>query len=36
MAELNHPVEFGCGLLNQPAMGFYHPSVLVEDLKRTG
>src|SRR4029077_15723272 len=31
-----HPVEFGCGgLYNQP-MGFYHPSVLVEDLKRHG
>src|SRR5450759_4544244 len=33
---LNHPVEFGCGLLNNQPMGFYHPSVLVEDLKRHG
>ncbi|HYL08793.1 MAG TPA: DNA polymerase III subunit alpha, partial [Candidatus Udaeobacter sp.] len=32
--KLNHPVEFGCGLLNNQPMGFYHPSVLVEDLKR--
>ncbi len=31
-----HPVEFGCGLLNNQPMGFYHPSVLVEDLKRHG
>jgi error-prone DNA polymerase len=29
-------VEFGCGLLNNQPMGFYHPSVLVEDLKRHG
>jgi len=34
--KLNHPVEFGCGLLNNQPMGFYHPSVLVEDLKRHG
>src|SRR5216683_7035427 len=33
---LNHAVEFGCGLLNNQPMGFYHPSVLVEDLKRHG
>src|SRR2546428_574569 len=32
--KLNHAVEFGCGLLNNQPMGFYHPSVLVEDLKR--
>jgi error-prone DNA polymerase len=34
--KLNYPVEFGCGLLNNQPMGFYHPSVLVEDLKRHG
>jgi len=34
--KLNHPVEFGCGLLNNQPMGFYHPSVLVEDFKRHG
>jgi len=34
--KLNHPIEFGCGLLNNQPMGFYHPSVLVEDLKRHG
>src|SRR4029077_16609120 len=34
--KLNHAVEFGCGLLNTQRMGFYHPSVLVEDLKRHG
>src|SRR5205807_587380 len=34
--KLYHPVEFGCGLLNNQPMGFYHPSVLVEDLKRHG
>jgi error-prone DNA polymerase len=34
--KLNYAVEFGCGLLNNQPMGFYHPSVLVEDLKRHG
>src|SRR5258708_1313307 len=34
--KLNHAVEFGCGLLNNQPMGFYHPSVLGEDLKRHG
>jgi error-prone DNA polymerase len=34
--KLHHPVEFGCGLLNNQPMGFYHPSVLVEDMKRHG
>jgi error-prone DNA polymerase len=34
--KLHHPVEFECGLLNNQPMGFYHPSVLVEDLKRHG
>src|SRR4029077_6965056 len=32
--KLNHPVGFGLGLLTNQPMGFYHPSVLVEDLKR--
>jgi error-prone DNA polymerase len=31
-----HPAEFTCGLLNNQPMGFYHPSVLVEDAKRHG
>jgi len=30
------PAEFYCGLLNNQPMGFYHPSVLVEDAKRHG
>src|SRR5438270_3872560 len=34
--KLHHPVESVCGLLNNQPMGFYHPSVLVEDLKRHG
>jgi error-prone DNA polymerase len=34
--KLNYAVELGCGLLNNQPMGFYHPSVLVEDLKRHG
>jgi error-prone DNA polymerase len=34
--KLRHPVEFACGLLNNQPMGFYHPSVLVEDMKRHG
>ena len=34
--KLHHPVEFACGLLNNQPMGFYHPSVLVEDFKRHG
>jgi error-prone DNA polymerase len=34
--KLNHPVHFYCGLLNNQPMGFYHPSVLVEDAKRHG
>src|SRR4030088_1975150 len=32
--KLHHPVEFGCGLLNNQPMGFYHPSVLAEGPKR--
>ena len=34
--KLNHPAEYYCGLLNNQPMGFYHPSVLVEDAKRHG
>ncbi|MDQ6771538.1 MAG: DNA polymerase III subunit alpha, partial [Candidatus Dormibacteraeota bacterium] len=34
--KLRHPAEFYCGLLNNQPMGFYHPSVLVEDAKRHG
>ena len=34
--KLRHPAEFVCGLLNNQPMGFYHPSVLVEDAKRHG
>ncbi|HVD00904.1 MAG TPA: error-prone DNA polymerase [Candidatus Dormibacteraeota bacterium] len=34
--KLHHPTEYYCGLLNNQPMGFYHPSVLVEDAKRHG
>jgi error-prone DNA polymerase len=34
--KLNWPAHFFCGLLNNQPMGFYHPSVLVEDAKRHG
>ncbi len=34
--KLHHPAAFTCGLLNNQPMGFYHPSVLVEDAKRHG
>ncbi|HEY8642271.1 MAG TPA: error-prone DNA polymerase [Candidatus Dormibacteraeota bacterium] len=34
--KLRHPAAFLCGLLNNQPMGFYHPSVLVEDAKRHG
>jgi error-prone DNA polymerase len=34
--KLHFPAEFTCGLLNNQPMGFYHPSVLVEDAKRHG
>ncbi|HEV3230773.1 MAG TPA: OB-fold nucleic acid binding domain-containing protein [Candidatus Dormibacteraeota bacterium] len=30
------PAPYYCGLLNNQPMGFYHPSVLVEDAKRHG
>src|SRR5581483_2556889 len=34
--KLRHPAAFYCGLLNNQPMGFYHPSVLVEDAMRHG
>src|SRR5205807_483173 len=34
--RIEHPAEYYCGLLNNQPMGFYHPSVLVEDAKRHG
>ncbi len=34
--RLRHPAAYLVGLLNQQPMGFYHPSVLVEDAKRRG
>jgi error-prone DNA polymerase len=34
--KLKYPAQFTCGLLNNQPMGFYHPSVLVEDAKRHG
>src|SRR5579859_8155362 len=34
--KLTFPAEFTCGLLNNQPMGFYHPSVPVEDAKRHG
>jgi error-prone DNA polymerase len=34
--KLKWPAHFTCGLLNNQPMGFYHPSVLVEDAKRHG
>lgn len=34
--KLRFPAEFTCGLLNNQPMGFYHPSVLVEDARRHG
>jgi len=32
----HHATEYYCALLNNQPMGFYHPSVLVEDAKRHG
>jgi len=32
----HYPAAYYCGLLNNQPMGFYHPSVLVEDAKRKG
>jgi len=34
--RLYHPAAWLCSLLNAQPMGFYHPSVLVEDGKRHG
>ena len=34
--KLEYPAHWLCGLLNAQPMGFYHPSVLVEDSKRHG
>jgi error-prone DNA polymerase len=34
--KLEHPAHWLCSLLNAQPMGFYHPSVLVEDAKRHG
>ncbi|HEX6493788.1 MAG TPA: DNA polymerase III subunit alpha, partial [Candidatus Dormibacteraeota bacterium] len=34
--RLHHPAAWLCALLNAQPMGFYHPSVLVEDGKRHG
>jgi error-prone DNA polymerase len=34
--RLHHPAAYVCALLNAQPMGFYHPSVLVEDAKRHG
>ena len=34
--KIEYPAEYYCGLLNNQPMGFYHPSVLVEDAKRHG
>ena len=34
--RLHHPVPWLCALLNAQPMGFYHPSVLVEDGRRHG
>ena len=34
--KLYHPAAYLVGLLNHQPMGFYHPSVLVEDARRRG
>ncbi|MHB1499981.1 MAG: DNA polymerase III subunit alpha [Candidatus Dormibacteria bacterium] len=34
--KLHHPAAFLVGLLNHQPMGFYHPSVLVDDARRHG
>ncbi|MHB8737623.1 MAG: DNA polymerase III subunit alpha [Candidatus Dormibacteria bacterium] len=34
--KLNHPAEFCAGILNNQPMGFYHPSVVLEDARRRG
>jgi error-prone DNA polymerase len=32
----HHPAHFACALLNAWPMGFYHPSTIVDDVKRRG
>ena len=32
----HHPAHFACALLNAWPMGFYHPSTIVDDVKRHG
>jgi error-prone DNA polymerase len=34
--RLTYPAHYTCALLNAQPMGFYHPSVLVDDAKRHG
>ncbi len=34
--RMTHPAHYTCALLNAQPMGFYHPSVLVDDVKRHG
>jgi DNA-directed DNA polymerase III PolC len=34
--RLTYPAHYTCALLNAQPMGFYHPSVLVDDVKRHG
>ena len=34
--RLNHPAHYTCALLNAQPMGFYAPSVLVDDARRHG
>ena len=34
--RMRHPAAWLCSLLNAQPMGFYHPSVLIEDAKRHG
>ena len=34
--RLHHPAAYLVGLLNHQPMGFYHPSVLVDDARRRG
>ncbi len=34
--KLHHPAAYLVGLLNHQPMGFYHPSVLLEDARRHG
>jgi error-prone DNA polymerase len=34
--RLNYPAHYTCALLNAQPMGFYHPSVLVDDARQHG